>query len=336
MWKERITRAKACSLDIELGPVTCPSNFKEKGHPHFDIHSVQYYMYFIHPTLARWRSLHITFPNHSPFLWNASLSPLCSAPASGKASRVHAPLLEELSLIYPTNDDSKQFTLFGGSAPRLRHLSLDGVRLAWLPGLMANLRYLEYTHRGDALGVKGQQAVGLVLDMLEVSSRIEELRLFFPNTPTGRGGSHSHSLPGHARTHKRVALPFLACLHLRVDGTDIPHEMYNLLPNLALPALTSLHLIDASSSSHPFPHLGAFLNVFRIPPTVRYLHLEGGWVDHRLLPSILNYLKALSRVSIVGARLPDPHFVGFEVRRTAGRGYLLERAGPRHRTYTRR
>lgn len=305
MWRERVLRAKACSLDIELGvPPVCDKP------PHFDIHTVQYYIHFIQPTLSRWRSLHIAFASYAPYLWNAALSPLSHARPS---SYTHAPLLEDLTLIYPANDDSKQFTLFGGHTPRLQSLTLDGIRLAWLPGLMANLTFLDYTHRGRGVGVRGMQAVALVLEMLEVSGRVEELRLTFPSE--GEGG-----MPGHAKVFKKVALPFLVTLHLRVDGSDVPHEMYNLLPNLALPSLTTLHLIDVSPPSRvqPFPHLGPFLRVFRIPLSVRYLLMESRWVDHRTLPGLFHYLKGLKRAVILGAKVPDPYFAGYEVRRRGG------------------
>lgn len=244
MWRQRIYRAKACSLDIEVG--TFPSHWgKQPAVAHFDIHTVQWYIHLIHPFLYRWRSLRISFPHYAPFLWNAALSACC-----GEGPNVHAPLIEELSLIYPANDDTKVFTLFGGVAPRLTRLVVDGIRLAWLPSLFCNLTFLDYTHRGPA---RGNQAVALVLNMLEISSRLRELKIYF--------SSHSASVqPGHA--HKRIVLPSLHALHVRVDGPDIPHELYAFLPQLALPALSSLYLTDHHRSVYTFPHLGPLLQVF--------------------------------------------------------------------------
>jgi hypothetical protein len=299
MWRERIYRAKACPLDIELGAFPSCVGMNRRA-AHFDAYSVQWYMHLVLPFLYRWRSLHISFPHYAPFLWNTALSACC-----GAGPRVHAPLIEELSLVYPANDDTKVFTLFGGVAPRLRRLVVDGIRLAWLPSLFGNLTYLDFSHRGPT---RGNQAVALVLDMLEISSRLEELRISF----SSYGAS---PLPGHARVHKCVALPFLNTLHVRINGPNIPYELNTLLPHLTLPFLTSLHLLDRHRSLYTFQHLGPFLQVFRISPSLRYLWMEGSWVDHRTLPSLLHSLRGLKRAVVSGARIPHPYFVGFAARR---------------------
>jgi len=309
MWRERIHRAKACSLDIELGAF--PSYWGKKlREASFNIHTVQWYMHLVLPSLYRWRSLHISFPHYGPFLWNAALSACC-----GAGPNVHASLIEELSLVYPANDDTKVFTLFGGVAPRLRRLIIDGIRLAWLPSLFSNLTFLDYTHRGPA---RGNQAFALVLDMLEISGRLRELRISF----SSYGAS---PLPGHARIHKRVVLPFLVTLHVRVDEPDIPYEVYTLLPHLTLPFLTSLHLLNRHHSSYAFPCLRPFLQVFRPPPSLRYLWMESSWVDHRVLPSLFHSLSELRRVVVSGARVPDSYYVGFVVRRRQGGAFVFER-----------
>lgn len=309
MWRERIYRAKACPLDIKLGAFPSHSG-KRPRTTHFDVHTVQWYMHLVLPSLHRWRSIHISFPHHTPFLWNAALSACC-----GAGPQVHAPLLEELSLVYPANDDTKVFTLFGGVAPRLRRLVIDGIRLAWLPPLFCNLTFLDYTHRGPA---RGNQAVALVLDMLEISSRLRELRISF----SSYGAS---PLPGHARVHARVSLRFLNILRVSVDSYDIPYELYTLLPNLNLPFLTSLHLLDNHHSLYTFQHLGPFLEVFRPPPSLKYLWMEKNWVDHRVLPSLFHSLRGLRRALVSGTRIPDSYYVGFVVREQVGT-FVFERA----------
>ncbi|KAF7985548.1 hypothetical protein HWV62_3799 [Athelia sp. TMB] len=294
MWRERIFRAKACSLDIELG--TGPRDGRK---PYMGANAVQWYMHLVLPTIPRWRSLHISFAHSTPFLWNAALSGCCN----NISPSVHAPLIEEISLIYPGNDDTKEFTLFGGVAPRLRSLTIDGIRLAWIPRMMCNLVFLDYTHRGPT---SGDQAVSLVLDMLEISSRLEELRISFP----ARQAPSSRESNAYARPHRRVALSRLSRLHLRIEGPGIPQELLTLLPLLSLPHLSSLYMHDPLRSQHPFIHLGTFLKVFRFPPQMRFVMMEGGWVDHRILPSVLRSLKSVRRLVVCGARIPSPYYLG--------------------------
>jgi len=283
--------------------------------PRFDAYSVQWYMHLVLPSIHRWRSLHISFAEYAPFLWNAALSACCET-----GSRVHAPLIEELSLIYPVNDDTKEFTLFEGVAPRLKRLTVDGIRLAWLPSLFQNLTFLEYTHRGP---IRGNRAVSLVLSMLEISNRLQELRICFPYE---RDLDSSHSLSGHVRAHKRIILPFLTTLHLRiVNGSCIPRELNDLSFHLSFPSLTSLRLADSTCSPQPFVHLSTFLRVLRIPPLLRYIYMDAGWVDHRILPPLFHSLKGLRKAVVSGVCLPDPYFVGYAVRRIRGGLYFIER-----------
>jgi len=315
MWRERIYRAKACSLDVELGDGVSPAQTGGRSRaPHFDIHTVQWYMHLVLPFIHRWRSLHISFINYAPFLWNAAISACCET-----GTNAHAPLIEELSLIYPANDDTKEFTLFDGVAPKLKRLTIDGIRLAWLPSLFQNLTFLDYTHRRP---IRGNKAVSLVFSMLEVSKQLRELRLCFSS---GQDVDNSQ-LSGHVRAHRRISLPLLAVLHLRIDGSDIPVELIALLPLLSFPSLTSLRLLDSNHSPEPFAYLSTFFRMFRIPSMLRSLRMEAGWVDHRMLPSLFRFLRVLGRIVISATCLPDPYFVGFEVRRMYGGVYIAERA----------
>lgn len=294
MWRERILRAKACSLDIELG-----SGPMDGRRPYMSANAVQWYMHLVLPTISRWRSLHMSFAHSTPFLWNAALSGCCS----NFSPSVYAPLIEEISLIYPANDDTKEFMLFGGVAPRLRSLTIDGIRLAWIPHMMCNLTFLDYTHRGPTVG---DQAVSLVLDMLDISSKLEELRISFPV----RGASSPRQPDTYARPHRRITLSRLARLHLRIEGPGIPSELLTLIPLLSFPRLSSLYMHDPLRSPHPFIHLGTFLKVFRFPPQTRFVMMEGGWVDHRILPSVLRSLKSVRRLVVCGARIPSPYYLG--------------------------
>lgn len=166
--------------------------------------------------------------------------------------------------------------------------------------MMCNLTFLDYTHRGH---LSGDQAVALVLNMLEISSRLEELRISFPSRLARQAPPSEHP-------RQRVILPYLATLHLRIEGPGIPSELLTLLPHLSLPRLSSLYLHDPLRSSHPFIHLGSFLKVFRLPSQMRFMMMEGGWADHRILPSLLRSLKNLRRLVICGARIPSPYYLG--------------------------
>jgi hypothetical protein len=271
MWRERIHRAMSCSLDIELLPFI-PGRL---GRPQrLDLHTVQWYMHLVAPFITRWRSLKIVFSDYSPFLWNAALSCCCG-------SGIYAPLVRDLTLIFPSNDDTKHFTLFGGVAPRLRRLTLDGLRLTWLPSLFANLTTLDYTHHGFT---HGNQAVYDVLSILEVSNNLAELRLSFP----WKGDVVS----GPIQAGRPVSLPVLTTLCLRVNSHNIPIELSCLVANITTPAISSLRLLDPSHSTRPFPHLHLFLQAFRIPSSLRSLHIENGWFDPRIVvpPNLHRYV----------------------------------------------
>ena len=271
MWRERIRRAKSCSLDIQL--LSWISTKSGTPLPRYlDVHMVQWYMHLVTPHINRWRSLEISFTTYSPFLWNAALSDCC-----GTGRRVFAPLVRDLSLIYPLNDDTKSFTLFAGFAPQLRRLTLDGLRLTWLPSLFQNLTFLDYRHHRFS---SGYQAVREVLAMLQISSRLVHLQVLFP----WRGdGACALLEPRHRCTP--VTLPVLTYLHIRVNGKDIPFEMIHLMTHISAPALSSLHLLDLAHSQSPFPHLHTFLKAYSPPLSLKTLRVEHGWYNSHLISS---------------------------------------------------
>jgi hypothetical protein len=158
-------------------------------------------MGLVAPHIRRWRSLTIKFDQYSPFLWNAALSPCCASGGISSAS-VQAWNLTELTLLHPRNDDTKEFLLFGGIAPRLARATVAGIHLDWSPGLFANLVYLDYCHHGFT---SGWECVAEVLNMLDVSRKLRELRIIFPSaTSTMRGGGwdcYPHNLPSSPRRH---------------------------------------------------------------------------------------------------------------------------------------
>lgn len=295
MWKERIQRAKACTLDVKL-----LSWFAKRGlihHPQLpDASSVQWYMYLINPTVHRWRSLEIRFIHYAPFLWNAALSELCS-----RSSNIRALCLEELTLVYPRNDDAKEFCLFSGSAPRLTRLTVDGVRLTWLPSLFHNLTYLDYTHHGFT---GGPYAIYEIIALLRTCCRLIELALSWPLRNVDPLVPNSLHVPAL----RRVALPCLSTLRLKVDTADIPRELGHLLTFIYTPALLYLHYMDPGRRRHPFPSLQSFLHTYPPPTSTRLLSLEHGWYNDIILFNLLNRLPHLQQIVVKHLHLPNEVF----------------------------
>ncbi|KAF8073870.1 hypothetical protein FPV67DRAFT_1479616 [Lyophyllum atratum] len=290
MWRERIYRAGACTLDIQLLPFTTTrSPFSERQY--LDATTVQWYLHQVVSLIRRWRSLEIVFADYSPYLWNAALSGCCS-----KSRRAQALALVDLTLIYRANDDTKEFCLFSGFAPRLRNVTLDGIRLTWLPSLFGNLTHLDYTHHGFTVG---HQAVHDVICMLEVSSRLVELKVLFPPRHKSVGPARSHPVT------RRVLLASLQHLHLRVEGSDIPFELAHLMTLVLTPSLTSLHLIDVDRRQLAFPSLKSFFYVYAICPSLRFLRIEHGWYDSGMVSPILCALPSLRQLVVRRPHMAD-------------------------------
>lgn len=262
MCRERIYRAKACSLDVQLLPWRATRS-RGIAPQRLDAHTVQLRMHLVLPYIHRWRSLEIVLPDHEPFLANAALSGCCVSHKRGRA-----PLLEELTLVYRNNDDSKEFCLFSGCTPHLRRLTLDGLRLAWLPSLFGRLVFLDYTHHAFS---EGDDAVAELLAMLGVCAALRELRVLFP-----RRSPLAFVQPFRARLG-RVALLRLVCLHLRVETRDIPPELTRLVTHLSTPSLTSLHLTDIGHRRHTFPSLVHFMQSYPKLPSLQTVFVEYGW-----------------------------------------------------------
>lgn len=282
MWKERIRRAKACSLDIQLVPRITHSSRRKRTHRQ-DMAAVQWYMHIVTPHIRRWRSLEIVFRDYSPYLWNAALSGCCSIDR-----HTQAPLLEELILLYRNNDDSKEFFLFSNYAPRLRRVTLDGIKLTWTPSLFGNLTFLDYTHHGIS---RGYAAAHEVLDMLRICSYLSELRILFPD----KHPTHYHSLPDPLHVPP-VVLSKLIDLQFRVEGSDIPFELAHVAILVQTPSLKRLRLVDVDQRNHPLPSVSVFFSMYIIPRSLRILCIECGWYNDRTLSAILRTPSSLQRL----------------------------------------
>ncbi|KAH9949830.1 hypothetical protein B0H21DRAFT_777083 [Amylocystis lapponica] len=288
MWAHRIHRARACTLDIQLLPRYSPRTRRTEV---LDVHAVQLYMHVVTPHIPRWRSLEIRFYSYSPYLWNAALSTCC-----GYTPALHATALRELSLIYPSNDDTKEFTLFNGYAPRLRRATLWGVRLTWLPSLFENLTFLDYTHHGFT---HGHDAAYEVIRMLQVSARLHELRLAFPWRSSAARG----------RPRRPPAL-LLVLLHL------------------APRALRTLRLLARPGA---LPRARTALRALPDLPLLEQLQVQHAWLDTRLVFPLLHSLPRLRHLALCGAAVTGAFLRGLaevlRARRAAGRLGVLELVG---------
>lgn len=289
MWKERIRRARACSLDVQLMPSKSRSRGEPK-HADLDAYSIQWHMHMVLPYMKRWRSLEIVFPEFAPYLWKAALSRCCSR------SGAEVPVLEDLRLVYKSNEDPEAFTLFSGYAPKLRSATLNGIQLNWLPSLFAGLTYLDYTHHGFTAG---HQAVHDVAQMLRVSSGLVDLRLTFPRKTAVCLPCRQDS----ART--QVALPRLKTLQLRVEGKDIPFELARIAALLVTPALQSLRLVDQGRSYQSFASLKSFFYIYALPPSLCTVRIEHGWYDPRMITPIAQSHSRVRQIVVKRPHMPE-------------------------------
>ena len=285
MWQERIQRARACSLDIQLLPWTTTQSGLVRSQA-LNPYTVQWYMHIVLPHLRRWRSLEIILSEYTPYLWKSALAGCASS----------AIMLHDLVLVYRLNDDPQEFLLFSGLAPRLRRVTLNGIRLTWLPSLFANLTFLDYTHHGFT---STHQAVADVASILTISFRLIELRLFFPR------GKMACLPSRHDHVTKCITLPSLTHIQLAVDGYDIPFELAHLVTLLITPSLSHLRLVDLNRTSHSFPSLKSFFYVYALPRTIRVIHIGHGWYDPRMIRPMTQSLPQLSKIYVKRSSLPE-------------------------------
>lgn len=284
LWKQYIHRSAACLIDVSLTRPSSISPYKDHNKvnahrvPPFDANNVQWYMALVAPHIRRWRSLTIKFDQYSPFLWNAALSPCCASGGISSTS-VQGWNLEELTLLYPRNDDTKEFLLFGGIAPRLTRAMIAGIRLDWSPGLFSNLVYLDYCHHGFT---SGWESVAEVLNMLDVSRKLRELSITFPSAsaaPMGGGGWDWYPTTFPLR---HVGMSYLQRLTIYAKY-DIPSELSTIFGYLHLPSLRLLRLRDSGRSRRVFSGLKSFSRSLRRPRTLEVVDMEYGWCEKRFV-----------------------------------------------------
>ncbi|TDL22100.1 hypothetical protein BD410DRAFT_723378, partial [Rickenella mellea] len=309
MWKERIRRSRNRPLYMQM---SSSPNSSRHTFPDFD--DAHLCMHTIAPHIHRLRSLAVSYTHRTPYLFNATLSELCAPPTN---DNVHARILESLSLIHPANDDNKVFFLFGGVAPRLKDVSLDGVRLAWLPSVFGNLVNLKYTHHGF---LTGSDAVHEVLCMLKTSSMLETLTISF-----SRSSRDVYIAGNHL-----VSLTRLRRLALQLITNFIPPELVMVALSLEAPNLTDLHLDVRDGVQSDFVQTSAIPNIldhFHHHRRLSHVRAMGGWFHGRSILSLVSTLPCLRHITAMGPHVSDAFLV-----RLGGAGEeALQRKGQRSR-----
>ncbi|KAL5501648.1 hypothetical protein ACEPAH_8908 [Sanghuangporus vaninii] len=275
---KRIQRARGRPLHVE---VALPPITKVEASALVDIHSR---MACILPAIRQWRSLSMRFDAYAPFLLNSALSGLCTG-RPRLASCV--PELESLALVYPANDDTKEFHLFGGNAPKLRHVTLHGVRLRWSPSLFENLVYFDYTHHGFSAG---HGTVREVLAMLSVSKNLRTLHISLPD-------SHDADYFDEwlADAYASVELCLLQKLTVRIAvGCNPAKELNKLFSKLVMPSLSVLQL-DAPEDYTTFSRkaVKSVLLPFLGHPTIERLVVDKAWNHRRCIDAFARSLPNL-------------------------------------------
>lgn len=289
MWRERVRRARACTLDIELLPTALapirPRPLHYYPRKHLDFYSVQWLMQIALPYIHRWRSLEVVFTEQSPYLLNAALSYL--------ADITSPPYLQEVTLVHRLNEDPQPFVLFNGFTPSLKRLAIDGLRVALFSETFINLSFLDYTHHRFN---SGSEAVREILSILNLCPKLISLHLLFPHQSTGLMSVY-HKPP---QPNNQISLPLLNQLHLALDpnSPDIPYELALLLTHLSTPVLHTIKFIDRGKRPSPFYNLKSFFWMYAIPRSLRFIHLEGGWFDPGMVDPIVKSLPRLRRVTV--------------------------------------
>jgi hypothetical protein len=283
LWTQHLARARGCTLDVRLAHAPfVPRRRRHRVAPEWGHSTVQWALHPALPYLSHWRSLSLCFGKATPFLWNAALSPLCHPSAL-------APRLAAIELVYPANDDSKYFALFGGYAPRLRQATVSGVRLAWDHGVFGNLTSLDYAHPPFTVNAA---AVMEVLDILRISSRLENLSISFLSRRRAVSPETPLDLSDEMMSH--VQLRHLRVLQLSTHEYPLRPELMDAAARIIAPALRVLQLADTSRSLSAFEVDIAQLNCFS---SVRYLTVEHGWASRQLVRDAVRVMPALSKIT---------------------------------------
>ena len=286
----RIQRSRGLPLYIELDLPRVPM-----ARAQTTLADIHMRMHSVIPAIKQWRSLSINFTGFMPYFWNAALSELCPRLPSPSS---HAPQLERLSLIYPSNDDTKEFLLFGGYAPKLRDVTVDGLRLRWTAPLFENLTRLDYNHHAFT---SGHEAVAEVLVILRVSCRLRALVISFPG-----GHADDASFGWASQAYTPISLDDLEQLTLRVVGDNIQRELTVLSSKLILPQLRRLRLVSNKNALRfSGREVNAALGSLRYHQRLDSVEVEHAWAHGRSISTFLRSLPNVRQVSARGHRVTN-------------------------------
>jgi hypothetical protein len=303
MWSRFLNRSKGAPLEVYLHEPPPGRHWSNWDH-----NLVRWILQPALPHVRRFRAFHVRLHTPAPFLWNSILSPLCGD------SRVAAPMLEELTLIYPSNEDGKQFALFGGQAPKLRIVTLNSIRLA-CPSIFQHLGDLRYTHMcsTDVHGISD------IVSILQACISLQHLKLVFDVR-----NRTSAPFPVYYDGSNHVRLVHLRHLQLSILGQDIPFEMELFLHHVEFTNVVILHCAHAAiRRPRPFPSVAHY--AARLGPLhyLKELKVERGWVDQRFIFNVAAKAARLAKVDVfVNDRAPICISVPDHVSRTQ---YWLKR-----------
>ncbi len=203
--------------------------------------------------------------------------------------------MRRLSLVFPANDDDKEFLLFGEQSPYLRDVRLQGIRLRWTPGLFGNLVHLDYIHQ---VVTPSHDAVQEVLAMLTTSSRLQTLTIGFQSTTR-----HSPSSWSTRNTIQFVPLSSLKKLTLRFLRGDFRRELLVLVKRLKLPILKELQLANDAPHCLSRKLLAEIVRPFRYHPSLRLVSLNHACFHPRQLYGFIQALPMLRSIVIARASI---------------------------------
>ena len=289
--RARIYRSQNLPLDVEVNDrIVLHPLYPSRSLSITGLHSR---LASVLPLIRSWRSFSISIHGYYPYLWNTLLSKLCTG-ASSRSSSSRVPCLRKLSLVYPANDDVKEFLLFGGEARQLEELTLHGIRLRWTPGLFANLVKLDLIHQ---VMTPRADAVREVLDMLSISTRLRSLTIAFQRPHSAVSPQWS---PVLSPMTLAVTLPHLQSLHLRALPGPLCRELTLFVTKLDLPSLAVIRLSDANDAAYRMSRreLASLIRPFRFHARIKEVVVDDGFFHPRIVWGFTQSLPSFKRVSI--------------------------------------
>lgn len=241
--------------------------------------------------ISRWRSFAIRVDGYTPLLWNATLSELCRGPTQ---QPLQVSLLESLTLLYPGNDDDKEFHLFGGSAPVLRTVNIYNIRLRWTEALFQNLVSLTYAHHGFS---EGCEAADEVLKFLKALPRLKSLDVRFPLYERRQV---NETVRRQSHTILRTSLSSLRRLTLRTESSVLPAKELRILASKLHVPLLDILILNAPEACGPYSRKSVELiaKPFKGNASIRRVVVHPAFCHQRCLEAFVRSLPVVQELVI--------------------------------------